>query len=56
MLRSFVVLWQGAEGYISLERTPYNQGKKESGWDLAPGKELWKSKLFLRPGKPLHWP
>ena len=38
------------------ERTPYNQGKKESGWDLAPGKEPWKRKLFLRPGKPLHWP
>ena len=27
------------------ERTPYNQGKKESGWALVPGTELWKRKL-----------
>lgn len=34
------------------ERTPYNQGKKESGWDLAPGKEPWKRKLFCALGSP----
>lgn len=34
------------------ERTPYNQGKKESGWDLALGKEPWKRKLFCALGSP----
>ena len=38
------------------ERASHNQGKKESGWDLAPGKEPWERKLFLHPGKPLDRP
>ena len=36
VLRSFVVLWQGAEGYVSLERTPYNQERVVlccGGWE-----------------------
>ena len=35
------------------KRAPHNQGKKESGWDLAPGKEPWRGNCSCALGSPL---